>query len=94
MMRRIFTQGARAALLVVVLSSIVACGGTSVISEEPVAPTGEANNAATTTGSPVPAASVGASVYASLPQSKTPEGYYVLGEPTAPVLMQYYSDFL
>ena len=32
--------------------------------------------------------------YASFPQSTTPEGYYVLGQPDAPVLIRYYSDFL
>ncbi len=32
--------------------------------------------------------------YAAFPQSTTPEGYYVLGQPDAPVLIQYYSDFL
>ena len=32
--------------------------------------------------------------YAHIPQSKTREGYYVLGKPDAPVLLQHYSDFL
>ena len=32
--------------------------------------------------------------YTHLPQSKTREGYYVLGKPDAPVLLQFYSDFL
>ena len=32
--------------------------------------------------------------YAALPQSRTAEGYYVLGEAGAPLVMQYYSDFL
>ncbi len=36
----------------------------------------------------------GASLFASLPQSRTAEGYYVLGEADAPVLMEFYSDFL
>jgi protein-disulfide isomerase len=34
------------------------------------------------------------SPYAAMPQSKTAEGYYALGEPNAPVVMNYYSDFL
>ncbi len=34
------------------------------------------------------------SPYAGLSQSKTAEGYYVLGEPNAPVVMNHYSDFL
>jgi hypothetical protein len=32
--------------------------------------------------------------YAPIPQSKTPEGYFVLGRPDAPLVMQHYSDFL
>lgn len=32
--------------------------------------------------------------YAALPQSRTPEGYYVLGRPDAPVTLAFYSDFL
>ncbi len=44
---------------------------------------------------PVSAAIAGLSFdYTSFPQSRTPEGYFVLGQPDAPVLIQYYSDFL
>ncbi|HEY0736888.1 MAG TPA: hypothetical protein VGD69_18360 [Herpetosiphonaceae bacterium] len=32
--------------------------------------------------------------YAALPQSRTPEGYYVLGNADAPVTLTFYSDFL
>lgn len=32
--------------------------------------------------------------YAGIPQSKTPEGYHMLGAPDAPVLLMYYSDFI
>jgi len=32
--------------------------------------------------------------YAGLPQSKTPEGYYVLGDTNAPVTLTFYSDFI
>jgi protein-disulfide isomerase len=32
--------------------------------------------------------------YATLPQSRTPEGYYVLGQPDAPITLTHYSDFL
>lgn len=32
--------------------------------------------------------------YGVLPQSKTAQGYYVLGQPDAPVVLTYYSDFL
>jgi hypothetical protein len=40
----------------------------------------------TPAGSPSP--------FASLPQSKTAEGYYVLGQPDAPVAIEFFSDFL
>ena len=32
--------------------------------------------------------------YAGLPRSTTPEGYYVLGDPAAPVTLTFYSDFI
>lgn len=32
--------------------------------------------------------------YAALPQSRTSEGYYVLGQADAPVALTFYSDFL
>lgn len=32
--------------------------------------------------------------YAALPQRRTPEGYYVLGNADAPVTLTFYSDFL
>jgi protein-disulfide isomerase len=44
---------------------------------------------ATSTGAARPG-----SIYAALSQSKTAEGYYVLGQPNAPIVMTYYSDFL
>ncbi len=34
------------------------------------------------------------SQYGALPQGKTQEGYYVLGDPNAPVVISHYSDFL
>ncbi len=41
---------------------------------------------------PTPAGA--ASLFASLPQSRTSEGYYLLGQADAPILMEFYSDFL
>lgn len=35
-----------------------------------------------------------ASAYADIPQSTTAEGYQVLGDPAAPVVLTHYSDFL
>lgn len=34
------------------------------------------------------------SPYADLAQSQTPEGYQMLGDPSAPVTLMHYSDFL
>jgi hypothetical protein len=34
------------------------------------------------------------SSFASLPQSRTAEGYYVLGQPDAPLTIEFFSDFL
>ena len=34
------------------------------------------------------------SIYSALPQNQTTEGYYVLGQPDAPVVLTHYSDFL
>ena len=49
----------------------------------------------TTPGSPATSvATRPGSPYAALAQSKTAEGYYVLGKPNAPVVMNHYSDFL
>ncbi len=80
-------------LMVTIAFVVVGCAGNS-----------EQASSALTTASPgvtslaeaaetqVPAG--GTSLFASLPQSRTAEGYYVLGEADAPVLMEFYSDFL
>ena len=43
---------------------------------------------------PAAPAAGGESKYAGIPQSKTADGYYVLGDPNAPVVLTHYSDFL
>ena len=95
-MPSIVIQCAKVLLLLVAFCATVACGAASVASEEPAAPSVAIPSAAPAIETTAPAASAAAgdSVYASLPQSTTSAGYYVLGDPTAPVLMQYYSDFL
>lgn len=42
----------------------------------------------------VASAPTGTGRYAGIAQSKTAEGYYMLGEPDAPVVLTHYSDFL
>jgi len=46
------------------------------------------------TATPAASAAAGASKYAGIPQGKTADGYYVLGDPNAPVVLTHYSDFL
>ena len=80
-------------LMVTILLVLAGCSGTS----------SQASSARTT---PAPAVRTpaevaatvppegGASLFASLPQSRTAEGYYVLGRSDAPILMEFFSDFL
>lgn len=78
-------------LLGAALLGLAACG--SPTATMPV----DTRPAAVTDAAPSPAATDAASLinqYAALPQSRTPEGYYVLGEADAPIIMQHYSDFL
>jgi len=51
-------------------------------------PAAQTASAATTTVVPAE------STYSVLPQNQTTEGYYVLGQPDAPVVLTHYSDFL
>ncbi|MDP9309814.1 MAG: hypothetical protein M3R24_02785 [Chloroflexota bacterium] len=91
--------------LLVVLLSATACGNAGAGAARPAATASgaEASSAtttATTATTTAKAPSTGASAavaaegYAALPQSKTPEGYYVLGDPNAPATMTFYSDFI
>lgn len=47
-----------------------------------------------TTGAPVAAATAAPEGQAGIPESRTPEGYHVLGRADAPVTLTMYSDFL
>ncbi len=78
-----------------VLVGLAACGGLPSVSP----------NSMRNTDRPLPAAEraerdtadAGGTTspdYAALPQSTTPEGYHVLGDPHAPIVMTHYSDFL
>jgi hypothetical protein len=66
-------------LVPTVMLALVACGGVSTASN---------------TVTPATADRVQSDGYASLPQSTTADGYYVLGKPDAPVVMTHYSDFV
>ena len=61
---------------------------------EPVAAAPQATDAVTPSPEETEAAVGPASPYDSLPQSRTAEGYWVLGQPDAPTLIEHYSDFL
>lgn len=93
--------------LLVALMGIVACGNANPSTSESTAASGTAPSslaataeASATTARPAstlasaPATGSSAEGYAALPQSKTPEGYYVLGDPNAPVSITFYSDFI
>ena len=41
-----------------------------------------------------PAAAAPEAGFGTLPQSRTPEGNHVLGDPDAPLVIEFYSDFL
>ena len=80
-------------LMVTMLLVLASCGGAS----------SQASSARTTPAPAVrtpaevaatPPLEGGASLFASLPQSRTAEGYYVLGRSDAPILMEFFSDFL
>ena len=65
-------------------------------SSTPAAATGTSAAApsAAATAAPSAAPNAASGKYASIPQSKTAEGYYVLGDGAAPIVMMHYSDFL
>jgi hypothetical protein len=93
-------------LLMIVLASCTQSQPTSTsetfstpLAESTVVPTTSSPNEPTATvterQNEVPqGSSEAASAYSDLPQSQTPEGYYVLGDPAAPTIMTHYSDFL
>lgn len=91
--------------LLPLVAALAACGGPSVGSAPPTrtqtdapAPTGApaATDAPTTPATAAPAtAAVGSTTAAAggVAQGRTAEGYQALGDPAAPVTMQFYSDF-
>ena len=94
-MRRTLYRFIRLLAPLLALLGLVACGSgaPAATSSTTVSPTVSSAAVTDTTSAPI-AGAASASIYVSLPQSQTPEGYYVLGEPDAPVLMEHYSDFL
>lgn len=81
--------------LALILGALTACGGATAT--EPLVTASAAPSAASSAPSAAPAAASPASAagrFAALPQSKTAEGYYVLGNPDAPATITYYSDFI
>jgi hypothetical protein len=83
----------------VLLVALAACGAGGPPAQAPGGtPAVVARTAAPSTVAAVTAAPTAEQAwtidYDHIPQSKTKEGYYVLGKPDAPVLLQFYSDFL
>jgi hypothetical protein len=78
--------GSRFLVLLALIMVVAACGGGTGVTPAPVATTQPATTA--------PVSTAASSIFAALPQSKTPEGYYVLGRADAPIVIEFYSDFL
>ncbi len=94
---RLCVRGAGIVLLAGTLLVSAACGnvGAPAAELESAAATRTPSGVASPTqGAPTVVAGPLAVDYARTPQSKTPEGYFVLGRPDAPLVMQHYSDFL
>jgi protein-disulfide isomerase len=95
---------------VLVLGLLAACGSQPIPASPaptaaaqptraPAAPTAAAVIAPTAAASQAPAAAPTSDAAqpgdaAAIPDSRTPEGYHVLGRPDAPVTLVMYSDFL
>lgn len=87
---------------VALLALLAACGTVETRTERvtitkitptPAAPSPQAAQTSTAAAQPAaPAATE--SKYTGIAQSKTADGYYVLGDPNAPVVLTHYSDFL
>ena len=94
--------------LMLVALGLAACGGQSTprsvdggaspgTAAAPRASSAAASSAAPATAATtaaVASAPAGSGRYAGIAQSRTAEGYYMLGEPAAPVVLTHYSDFL
>ena len=105
-MRFVRRPAAHRLALLVALLALTACGNGDSGAARPAvtalgavassAPTTAASATPATAVAPSTAASVAGAVegYAALPQSKTPEGYYVLGDPNAPATITFFSDFI
>lgn len=79
-------------LAVLVLGLVLAaCGGEAAVSPTVVVSSQAPSPSATTE---VATVTVAPSSFGSLPQSRTAEGYYVLGKPDAPITIEFFSDFL
>lgn len=102
-MSRTIRRTAAAGTLLMALFTLAACGGSGSapavrVSPAPssaaasAAPSPSAVAADATTSAASAAALTGR--YAGIQQSQTAEGYYMLGDPAAPVVLMHYSDFL
>jgi hypothetical protein len=86
-----YARGLRVLAVLVLELMLVACGEAAG-SPAVVVPSQASTTSVVTTAAP--ATTVAPSLFAALPQSRTAEGYYVLGKPDAPSTIEFYSDFL
>lgn len=86
-----YTRGAWVLALLALVLVLVACGSEAASIPTAIAPSQAPSTALATEE---PAVTAAPSVFAALPQSRTAEGYYVLGKPDAPGTIEFYSDFL
>ncbi len=86
----------RSLVLLVGVLVLAACGNAErSTSLTPTAPPASAPPSAEGQPTATPTAPSNlADKYTDIPQSQTEQGYYVLGEPDASVVMTHYSDFL
>lgn len=78
-------------LILTLMLGLVGCGIHSAGEPVAVAPTPSASARPVSVATPV---SEPVLSFASLPQSRTIEGYYALGDPNASTTLEFYSDFL
>ncbi len=83
-------------MLLTVLLGLVACGSQSADTDEMPSPSANPSPLIDGTSPAVAGTSstIANSPFAGLPQNRTAEGYFVLGDLQAPIAFEFYSDFL
>ena len=94
--RRILVLGLLGTMLLAACGATQQAGGPTPTAPPTAAPaaTSAPSAAPAATSAPTVAAATAAPEQAGVPESRTPEGYHVLGRADAPVTLVMYSDFL